>query len=180
MTTHIFSLNSPWYELVNEGKKVYEGRRNSDKIRQISVNDIIMFYHHTDKTMAPIITKVQEVIYYPTFRDALCSLPLQQVLPLPDMTVDKGVEIYKRFVSEGTQERDGVAMIRLKLLRLNPTQTKHTCDNIIKRYEWDCEGAHQEEDELIFHTLKDLVECMETTNDMETLKNHARECMDHM
>lgn len=125
MQTHAFTLNSPWYELVKQGKKTYEGRRNTEKIRNIREGDVIEFRHHTDTGLPPIVTRVQSVIFFPTFLDALELLPLQQVLPLPDMSIKKGVEIYHQFVSEDTQERDGVAMIKIVVIE-KPTLSYDT------------------------------------------------------
>lgn len=43
------------------------------------------------------------------------ALPLKQILPVADITVEKGIEIYKKLVSLPTQQKDGVVMIKLHL-----------------------------------------------------------------
>lgn len=108
MTTHSMRLNTPWYEYVKNGEKIYEGRRVSEKVLSIKPCDIIEFSHFVDECLAEIIVEVLEVLTYPTFREALESLPI------PDITVDEGDDIYKKYVSLATQLKDGVVMIKIK------------------------------------------------------------------
>ena len=112
---HQLSLNSPWFELVRDGKKTYEGRRNTPKIRQIQVNDIIKFRHHTDVSIEPFKVRVLSITKYSSFEKALMSLPIDQVLPIPGITLQQGIDIYQKYVSLKTQQRDGIVMIQLTL-----------------------------------------------------------------
>ena len=109
-----FSLNDPWFELVKEGKKIYEGRRKTEKVMGLVKGQVIEFRHHVDSDRGVIRRVVEDIIEFPSFHDALIALPIEQVLPLEDITVEKGVEIYKRYVSLETQQKDGVVMIKLK------------------------------------------------------------------
>lgn len=66
---------------------------------------------------------------------------------------------------------------------MDPANTKHMCDNIIHRYNWDREGAHVHEDIHVYDTLENLVAALEATNDLEsleTLKKTARACFDEI
>ena len=97
------TLNSPWFELVRDGKKKYEGRRRTEKLLALKCGDRIEIHNHTDKTRQP---------YF--FRQALETLPIQDVLPVDNISVDEGVRIYHQYVSQATQERDGVVMIKIR------------------------------------------------------------------
>ena len=110
-------LNSPWFELVRDGKKIYEGRRKLPYVEKYKPRDVIMFSHITNTMEHPFRVEVEDVLEYPTFEDALKQLPLHEVLPIDDITIEKGVEIYKKYVSLPTQIKDGIIM--LKLRRIN-------------------------------------------------------------
>jgi ASC-1-like (ASCH) protein len=117
MTLHILSLNSPWFEFVKQGVKKYEGRRNTANIQKISVGDTIEIRHYTDATQNPYNVKVEDMLTFATFRDALSVLPIDQVLPTGTCvpyTIDEGDAIYQRYVSLVTQEKDGVVMLKIR------------------------------------------------------------------
>lgn len=112
----MITLNSPWFELVQSGQKIYEGRRRTPKIAAISPGQELTVFHHTNKDLQPFKVKVIEQLEFATFEEALTTLPIEQVLPLPNITVAQGVEIYKQYVSIPTQKRDGVVMIKIQRL----------------------------------------------------------------
>ena len=108
MTTHKFRLNDPWFQYMKNGKKIYEGRRSTNRINLIQVGDTIQFSRVLDPTDYFQVT-VSKILSFQTFRDALLVLPLEQVLPNIE-TIDIGVEIYYKYVSLHTQLKDGVKM----------------------------------------------------------------------
>ena len=112
MTTHSLSLSSPWYEHVASGRKRYEGRRRTPKVDAIQPGDTVVFTHTTDASLPSVSRIVVQVLPFDTFRDALDSLPLADVLPGVQST-DAGCAVYARFVSLPTQIRDGVCMLEL-------------------------------------------------------------------
>lgn len=103
------TLNSPWYELVRDGKKRYEGRRALPSILSLTVGERICVKHHTDAALPAYVVTVTSIARYKTFEDALESVPVDAVLP--GMTVAEGVRVYQRYVSLATQVRDGVVLI---------------------------------------------------------------------
>lgn len=110
------TLNSPWFEYVQQGIKHYEGRRNTPKMRSISVGDTLEIRHHVDDTKQPYFVKVEDILYFPTFRDALSNLPIDHVLPNDrgtSYTIDEGDAIYQKYVSIPTQQKDGVVMLKI-------------------------------------------------------------------
>jgi ASC-1-like (ASCH) protein len=110
------TLNSPWYELVRDGKKRYEGRRALPSILSLTVGKCMSISHHTDATLPSYTVTVTSITRYKNFEEALKELPLDDVLPVPGISVDEGVKIYQKYVSLKTQERDGVVMIGLDVV----------------------------------------------------------------
>lgn len=91
----------------------------TDRIKGTAKGQVLVFYHHCDRSLGPVHVVVEDILPFPTFEDALRALPIEQVLPIPGITVDQGVEIYKRYVSLETQATDGVAMIKLSLIDIS-------------------------------------------------------------
>ncbi len=116
MIIHHMSLNSPWFELVKSGVKIYEGRRITPKVNRIKKGDIIEFKHHIDSSIPIFNVIVEDILSFPTFRHALEILPIQYILPIPNITVDEGVNIYYKYVSQTTQEKDGVIMLKVSVI----------------------------------------------------------------
>jgi ASC-1-like (ASCH) protein len=109
------TLNSPWYELVRDGRKLYEGRRAIPSILSLIIGEIISISHHTDITLPSYKVIVTSLTRYKTFEEALIDLPLDKVLPMPEITIEEGVKIYQQYVSLVTQQRDGVILIGIKV-----------------------------------------------------------------
>lgn len=107
------TLNDPWFEMVRDGRKHYEGRRNHGKVQNIKCGDVIEIRHHTNPDATPYNVRVVSILTFPLFRDALSVLPIQQVLPIDNITIEHGVLIYQQYVSLDTQRRDGVLMLEL-------------------------------------------------------------------
>jgi ASC-1-like (ASCH) protein len=109
-------LSEPWYQYVQDGVKIYEGRRYTDKVAGLKPGDIIEFQHATEADKPGVKVIVEEVLRFSTFEEALNTLPVSQVLPIPGLTVEEGVKIYLKYVSLPTQIKDGVCMIRITLV----------------------------------------------------------------
>lgn len=113
--SNVMHLNSPWFELVRDKKKLYEGRRRTPKTSQLKTGDIISIKHYTKPDIEePYKVSIEDILHFQTFEDALKHLPLHDVLPIDDISVEKGVEIYQRYVSLQTQKSDGVIMLKIK------------------------------------------------------------------
>ena len=113
MAEHAMSLTSPWFELVNDGIKIYEGRRCSEKVNSIQIGDIIEFTHnlYEEKIIKVLVT---EKLLFASFEEAFMIVPVETVLPLKDITINKGIEIYQNIYPLEVQKRDGVCMLRIK------------------------------------------------------------------
>ena len=106
-------LNSPWFELVRDGKKKYEGRRKTALTDSYQIGSLLEVRHYIDKTIEPFTVCVQERLLFQTFEEALNTLDVQEVLPIEGITVQKGIDIYQQYVSMATQLKEGIVMLRL-------------------------------------------------------------------
>ena len=107
-------LNSPWFELTKSGKKIYEGRRHTENIDNIKIGDIVEIKHYVHRDLESFYVKIIDKIYFQTFEEALTKLNIHEILPIENIDINKGVEIYKQYVSIKTQEADGVCMIKIE------------------------------------------------------------------
>jgi ASC-1-like (ASCH) protein len=120
---HEMTLNDPWFDLVRSGKKRFEGRRCTPKVREIRAGDTIEFSHHVRgdaSDAAPFSATVTGTRWFASFERALDALGVDAVLPSVP-TVAEGVDVYRRFVSDETQRRDGVCMLELRSTARTPT-----------------------------------------------------------
>ena len=96
MAAHTIHLNDPWFGLVRDGAKRFEGRRRTPWTDGVRVGDVLEVRHFTDAAAAPFRARVAELSHFRTFEDALVALGPADVLPIHGITVDAGVEIYQR------------------------------------------------------------------------------------
>lgn len=111
-TTWKITLNSPWYEFVRDGKKLYEGRSAKNDVTKYAAGDLLEIRHHVNNTSPAYTKKIVSLTLFRDFRAALTSLGLGTVLPGVE-TIDEGVKVYYRYVSQTTQDTHGVCMIEL-------------------------------------------------------------------
>ena len=96
MAAHTIHLDDPWFGLVRDGAKRFEGRRRTPWTDGVRVGDVLEVRHFTDAAAAPFRARVAELSHFRTFEDALVALGPADVLPIHGITVDAGVEIYQR------------------------------------------------------------------------------------
>ena len=109
------SLSHRWFVAVADALKRFEGRRWSGDPTKIATGDSIEFRHADDPARC-VVRRVVAVHRFPTFEAALAEFADKKQLGavLPGVaSVAEGVEIYLRFVSLATQQRDGVCLIEL-------------------------------------------------------------------
>jgi len=69
--------------------------------------------HHLDKNIKPFNVTVTDKYFFATFKDALENLPIEEILPIENITVESGVDIYLKYVSFETQINDGIVMLNV-------------------------------------------------------------------
>ena len=141
----VLHLHDEWFQLVQSGKKKYEGRRKTVFIDSIEIGETLEIRNY-NKPSAPFRVRVTAKKEYATFEDALKHLQLEDVLPVDGITVERGVEIYKQYVSIETQMRDGVVMLKLDVVpnmsnKLNAIFRQIQCDVLTEN--WNTGGIEE-------------------------------------
>jgi ASC-1-like (ASCH) protein len=112
MTAWNVTLNSPWFEYVKIGEKIYEGRCNWKESAKYQIGDTLIVNHHTDLNEKEFSVKIIDIIKFDTFETALNTLELHKVLP-GVVSVQDGVSIYFKYYKLTTQIDNGILMIQV-------------------------------------------------------------------
>ncbi len=113
--TWTITLNSPWFEHVQDGSKKYEGRCYWKSVLKYTTGDLLNIHHHKNSNHEPFFAKIKSIQLFKNFQTALETLPLGDVLPGIE-SIEDGCKIYEQFVSLKTQESNGVCMIELQFV----------------------------------------------------------------
>ena len=112
-------LDTIYFNLIKNGKKIYETRVFDEKRRKLKLMEVVTFKDRgSNKTFKALIT---ELSYFSNFKDAIESAGLKKVLPNARSLKD-GVEMYEQFPhSEGTYKdgatKYGVLRIKFGLIK---------------------------------------------------------------
>jgi ASC-1-like (ASCH) protein len=111
--TFTMYLDSPWFELMAEGRKTYEGRRHTAATNDLHIGDELEVRHRADPQLRRFRAVIRDKLPFHTFEDALRALPMEAVL-MPGLTLREGVELCKRFVPMPIQLADGIVVLRVE------------------------------------------------------------------
>lgn len=129
--TYTITLNEPWFDLVRNGTKTYEGRcywnqtrlyKKGDQLRVVRL--VKKGVHSTTDAAAAsnvndaYLIEIEDILLFATFRQALEALGLKETLP-GIATLEEGVQVYLQFYRLETQLAHGVCMLKVK--RIHPT-----------------------------------------------------------
>jgi len=103
---HNGQLESPYYEAVRDGVKIYEVRVYDDKRKIMNIGDSWVFTHSTDKTLPPFTTTIVGIKIYKSFEDAVNETGPIQLLPQID-NVEEAIKIYEGF-NNGKYKTDAI------------------------------------------------------------------------
>jgi len=114
---HESKLQSPYYEYIRDGEKIYEARVNDEKRKKMNIGDTWYFKHNSDQTLPTIHTKIVGKKIYDSFADAITDIGVRQLLP-QIATVDEAITIYENF-DNGNYKIDakkyGVVVFKIKV-----------------------------------------------------------------
>lgn len=112
-------LNSVWFDAINSGKKIVEGRLNKSWVSTLQPLDMIEFKKRTEKgideTQKPIRVVVTKLKKYHTFTELFDDVGLDKVLP-GIKSYEDGVNVYRQWYTEEKEKELGVIGIFFKLL----------------------------------------------------------------
>jgi ASC-1-like (ASCH) protein len=105
MKEHTSKLQSPYYEFIKDGKKIYETRVYDEKRKKMKVGDTWTFTHNSDSSLDPVRTLITDIKIYKSFREAIQATGVEKLLPQIN-DVEEGIKIYEAF-DNGNYKIDG-------------------------------------------------------------------------
>lgn len=114
---HNGKLQSPHYENIRDGLKIYEMRVYDEKRKQMSVGDIWEFRHNDNKDEPILKTLITEIKIYKSFNEAITEKGYKSLLP-NTKNDEEAIKIYESF-NNGKYKTDalkyGVVSFKLKV-----------------------------------------------------------------
>jgi ASC-1-like (ASCH) protein len=108
-------LQSPYYDAIRDGIKIYEVRVNDEKRKKMKVGDYWNFRHNDDPDLPIIRTRIIEIKLYDSFADAIQNTGYAKLLPQVG-SINEAIITYENF-DNGNYKRDAekYGVIRFKL-----------------------------------------------------------------
>ena len=105
-------VESPWLDWIAEGRKTYEGRLRKGDWTKVDVGDHIRFEDGDKLTVVEVI----EIISYTSFGVAFNDLGASLV-PIPDITREDVVNLYRKYFSDEDVRRYGVVAVGVRVVK---------------------------------------------------------------
>jgi len=96
MNTFEGKLQSPYYEYIRDGIKIYEMRINDEKRQKMNIGDIWKFKHFTNETLPQYNTKIIDKKIYKSFEEAIEETGFKKLLPNAK-SKEEAIQIYNAF-----------------------------------------------------------------------------------
>lgn len=110
-----YSVMREYYDLIQSGNKIAEGRVHVDSFKQLTPGEIIRF-HPNGNPEEEVLCQITEIITFSSFKEMLEEGRLQHFLPHIE-DIDEGVSIYHSFLDyEEDAQKHGVVGFYLKKL----------------------------------------------------------------
>lgn len=104
-TTHILNVDIQWFNLINNGKKIVEGRLNKGKFLNINKHDLIIFTSENDNFKYQTDKRVVfNIRHYNSFNEYLTQEGLLRTLPGIE-SIEDGINIYRSFYTEENEKK---------------------------------------------------------------------------
>ncbi len=105
-------LSQPWFDLIKNGSKTYEGRLNTSFWQELKVDDMITFYNGEFSFDVKVISRQ----LYSSFKDGITEIGIQHVLPTyVDTDIDIAInDVYYQYYSPEDENNYGVVMFEMK------------------------------------------------------------------
>lgn len=93
---HEGKLQSPYYEFIRDGIKIYELRVFDEKRQKMNVEDEWIFEHNSNKDLPKIKTKITQTKIYKSFEEAINDTGFDKLLPQVNSKAE-AIDIYNGF-----------------------------------------------------------------------------------
>jgi ASC-1-like (ASCH) protein len=119
MNTFEGKLQSPYYEYIRDGIKIYEMRVNDEKRQKMNIGDIWKFKHASDETLPQYDTQIIDKKIYKSFEEAIEETGYEKLLPNAK-SKEEAIKIYNAF-DNGNYETDAIkyGVVRFTIKMLN-------------------------------------------------------------
>jgi ASC-1-like (ASCH) protein len=108
-------VSEPWFTLILLGIKTIDGRKNSGRFKDIKIGDIIK-WENNDFMYRIVLTRVERISKYKTFKEYLEQDGLEQSLPgISD--IEYGLSVYYKYFTKEDEEKFGVVAIKIKIVK---------------------------------------------------------------
>ena len=111
----VSGLQKQFFDMVCAGRKIYEGRVNDEKRRQINVGDFYVFALEPQRDLT-VKTQVVDKLYFKDFEEYCNVLKPREV---GFTNKDEMLAEYNKFYSKEDQKKYGVVAFKLKLVKDN-------------------------------------------------------------
>ncbi|PRP89412.1 hypothetical protein PROFUN_01275 [Planoprotostelium fungivorum] len=119
---HILHVQSRWFHLIREGKKLYEGRLNDGEVHNIRRDDTITFQTEGQDS---IRVRVLQCLRFSSFDEMFNALGVAALLPGIE-TIEEGLEIYRGFPRYREEEHKMGVIFFLHFFFVSNRENKRT------------------------------------------------------
>ncbi len=113
-TTYHNHRAEPYFTFLKNGQKTIEGRVKKGWYRFVKPGDHIIVYNEDESDSVEVL--VRDVRSYTSIQDMLEHEPLKKLLPDAE-TIERGIEVYKRFYTDEQQRNFGVIAIEVERIK---------------------------------------------------------------
>ena len=106
-------MNEPWYSLIEKKKKTMEARLNKFGIEKLKKGDVMEIINKNDRKKSLLVI-VKDRKHYESIELYLKDC-LKQALPINFMTIEKGIETYRQYISEQTENEMGIEALAIEV-----------------------------------------------------------------
>ena len=108
-------LSQPWFDLIKNGTKEYEGRIYDGDWSQMKVGDKITFYNDVKE----YDVNIKEIKKFDSFKSGIESVGLEKVLPTEvDNSVDEAIKnVYYKFYSPKNEKKFGIGLFKFEVVK---------------------------------------------------------------
>lgn len=118
---YIKNVQEPWFSLIQNKVKIYEGRPCKGDFAKMKKGDIVIWTNDITGKTRKVKTEIVEILKYDTFHKMISSNGLNKVLPASGAgikTVDDGVnKVYRQWYNSDIEKQFGVIAIKLRVLK---------------------------------------------------------------
>jgi ASC-1-like (ASCH) protein len=111
-------LSNPWFSLIKEGTKIYEGRICEGYWSKIKIGDKITFYNEDGKDKESYNVEIEEISYYKSFKEGIEKVGLEKILPTQkDKNISTAInDVYYQYYTKESEEKYGIVLFKIKVI----------------------------------------------------------------